>query len=116
MDIDVDHSNINTNKRTFEELVQAEQVCQDLKNVLDQIVKAKQSQQESAIQTLLGRASTLMLDLKQTNRDLQFELESRKLHTQNEKNHLDDLNFKLETLLYKRNHLKASIHACKQFT
>jgi hypothetical protein len=61
------------------------------------------------------KCAVSFIELKQSHRSAQMEMQARKEETQREKTKLDELNLKLQNLIYQKNYLQSQIEEAKNF-
>jgi hypothetical protein len=96
-------------------LERTNQPLQELQQLTLQIIEKKKQGKPTALQPLLLKCSTICIDLKENNRAVHQEIETRKEETSSHKKKLDQLNLQLQNLLYEKNYLTKEIFLCKEF-
>lgn len=91
-------------------------ICDALRVSFNDLLALKQKKENAeTIRKTLTKTSILFSELKQSNRETYFEIDSRKNDSLTDREKLDKLNLQLQELLYERSHLNSEIQACKTF-
>jgi hypothetical protein len=91
-------------------------IIEKVKQGSNEIIERKNTKgTKDQIMGISESVNLLLVELKQLNRELQLEAENRKLETNKHKHRLDDINLKLQNLLYEKDHLEREIQSCRDF-